>query len=337
MKLSTSLQKNILETAAGSILDRFLMRSRRLTLFFEDIIADYILTCEKAGRGEELSRLSQRWGELNVALLMPSPLKRLPYDVVVNDILKLSWGHLGIVDDMSMSKSGGCVIVRTKNESITRLIGENRFMEGFFSGVVNALFWSDSRLVHSTQDKASCSYEFEFFGGPPKVEGKTKSEYDRLNYLKPPKGLTLSDALKGDMLQLVDGRKLFFRGRRLTVTENTIFHLVGNSGIMLDSVPQSSHGFFKRVVSEDSTAEQKIALLKNLLQVMGWGTVTAMVKEDGAVVVEIANLPCGLQRENEDYSVLKSVMLGYLWLIDRGFRVVESRESQGHLRVTYGV
>jgi hypothetical protein len=57
MRLSTSLNRNILEANVGGIINKFKIESRRSTLFFEDILANYVKGCEEAGHAEEMEKI----------------------------------------------------------------------------------------------------------------------------------------------------------------------------------------------------------------------------------------------------------------------------------------
>jgi hypothetical protein len=335
LRLSTSLQKNILEATAGGVFNNFLMRRRRLTLFFEDIIAEYIFSCEKSGRGKELRRISQRWGELTFTRLLPGSIKKLPINFVANNLLKESWKNLGIVDDLHIERVDRIVDLSTKNESITRVIGGNEFMCGFFTGTISALYGSESNLISFRQDKGSCDYRFELGSKLHEIKGKDKAVYDKLNYMEPIKGFTLNDAVRRGIFELNDGYKIYFRGKRLTVTENTIFHLAGDANVLLEFVPSISYDFFNSVIAQDSTGEQKLTLLKNLLQVMGWGLITIIVKDCTEIKIEIRNPPYGLQPERDNWIVLGNILLGYLRLIDNGFEISNISEGRRCLELTF--
>ncbi|ODS37218.1 MAG: hypothetical protein A7315_04255 [Candidatus Altiarchaeales archaeon WOR_SM1_79] len=334
-RLSTSLQKGILETTVGSILNKFKIRSRRDTLFFEDIITQYVLTCEQHGHGKDIGRLSEKWGELNIHILTPAPIKKISNTLIMDRILRNVWTNLGIVDYVHLNKRYNTVYLTTKNESITRSIGRNDFMPGFFNGIVNALYNSRSKIIGVIQSKESCEYQFELTHEPVTITGKDKSLYDKLNYMEPIYGHTLGDAFRSGMLQLKDGNRIYFREKRVTITENTIFHLVGAANIMLDEVPRISYDFFSKVIEKESTDEQKLKMLKNLLQFMGWGIVTIVFRNKNEILFEIKNPPYGLQSEKDDWTVLSNVILGYLWAIDKDFEILNVNESSKNLKIMY--
>ncbi|OYT53610.1 MAG: hypothetical protein B6U72_05275 [Candidatus Altiarchaeales archaeon ex4484_2] len=334
MRISTSLSKRIIEASPGEVLNRFIARRRRMTLFFEDIVGEYVLECERGGFGSELADLSRKWAELTLDRLTPHSIRQLPPGLVVRYLLSKTWSNLGIVDRLSLQEDGGVVELRTRNESITRVIGGNLFMAGFFNGTVNALFGRRSELLDYSQSKESCLYRFSVGEEPLAVEGKSKKEYNRLNSMKPIEGFTLNEAVKKGVFNLRNGRELFFRDRRVTLTENTMFHLAGNSGLLLDRVSGISHDFFREVVDERVTAEKKLLLLKNLLQCMGWGVVRFLMEGD-TIIMKIKNPPFGLQDERDNWGFLSKTIQGYLWLVDEGYLLETVGDSETNLVIKY--
>lgn len=330
-----SLNRNLLECAVGGILNRFIARSRRITLFFDNIINDYISLCESEGYEGNTWKISKKWAELAFQQLVPNSIKRLPKPLIINHFGKKTWNSLGIVDDIHLDENGNTINLATRNESITRVIGENRFMLGFWNGTINALYSSQTRIVDYSQSKEVCRYQFEIENKPIYIEGREKSLYNRLNYLKPIKGFTLNDAIKKRILQLKEDNRIYFRNKRLTITENTIFHLAGNADIMIDKVPDISYNFFKDIVDLNSSNEQKLILLKNLLQIMGWGIVNIIIRNKNEVYVQIKNPPYGLQLEKDNWNFLCNTFLGYIWILDRDFEISDFREGYRDLRILY--
>jgi len=335
MRLSTSLRRGIIETTVGGVLNKFIMRDRRLTSFFEDIFGEYVTQCEKYGYNRDIRKLAERWGELLFYQLVSAPIKKLPPTLIINRLGKKSWSNLGIVDDIHLDGKDEIINLTTKNESITRIIGKNDFMLGFFKGTINALYNSQSKVVDCLQSKESCEYQFKLEDEPIIIKGKEKSLYDRLNYLEPIKGFTFDDAIKKNTLQLKEDNKLYFREKRIALTENTIYHLVGNANLLLDKVPSISYDFFKKIIKGDSTDEQKLTLLKNLLQIMGWGIVRIVVKDKEEIIIEIRNPPYGLQLERDNWQFISRVILGYLWLLNEGWVISDLQDKYKNLSIRY--
>ena len=335
MRLSESLKKNIIETTAGKILNKFKIKKRRNVLFFEDILAIYVKECEKAGFGKEMRNIAKRWMNLGVKKAVPDVIKKLPSTIFFNMILKNMWTNLGIMDDLKFLKKGSIITIKTKNETITRIIGKNDFSIGCFSGILNTLFNSEVRCVEALQSKKSSKYIFELKNEPFNTEGKNKEEYNRLNYLSKINGCTLTDALKNKIFQLKGKNRIYFRGKRLSIVENTIFHLTGNRGILLDKVPHISYDFFEQIIEKDSTDERKLVLLKTLLQTMGWGIIKISYRNKKIILIEIKNPPYGFQLEKDNWDFLIQAILGYFWLLDKDFKLVNIDSSYKQLNIIY--
>jgi len=323
-----------METTVGGILNRFKVRSRRLTLFFEDIITEYIMECEQYGCNKDIRQLTEMWGELLFYKLVPVSFKKLPTPVLIK-IAKKSWSNLGILDDIHVDKKGDTIYVTTRGESITNSIGKNDFMIGFFKGAASALYSSRLNVIGVIQNKELCEYQFKLTHEPITIIGKDKSLYDKLNYLEPLDGFILGDAFRKSTLQLRERNRILFREKRIIIMENTIFQLVGAVNLLLDELPKISYNFFSSVIEKESADEQKLNMLKNLLQIMGWGAVKIIVRNRGEILLEIKNPPYGLQLEKDNWHFLNRTILGYLWLLDEGFRIMDINESYKNLNVLY--
>jgi len=335
LRLSTSLRRDILETTVGGVLNRFKIRGRRDTLFFEEIPAYYIRECEKAGYVKEMRDIGQKWGFLIIDQLVPSAMKRLSAKILLNTIMKKVWVNLGLMNDLHVDVKNDIVILNTKNESITRFIGENEFAVGLYMGILNALCRSEMGYVNASQSENSCRYVFEIGNEPFYIEGKKKSTYNQLNSLPKSNKFALKDALRFGIFQLKSDNRIYFRNRLVVPIENTIFHLVSDRAILLDRIPPISYDFFKDIIKKDATNEERLNLLKTLLQVMGWGTVKIVIKSESEIVVEIENPPYGLQLEKDSLFSFTKVILGYLWLLNDEFKIKNFDESSKHLRVLF--
>ena len=161
---------------------------------------------------------------------------------------------------------------------------------------------------------------------------KDKRIYNKLNYIISPKGFTLKDAFKKNIFHLREN-KIYFRGNPLYPVENTIFHLISDSGILLEKIPYISYNYFKKII-KDSSDIKKLILLKTLLQTMGWGIVTIIPKEN-EIIIDIKNPPYGFQVERDRWDFLINTIMGYIWLIDKDFRIGDILEGYKHLIVKY--
>jgi hypothetical protein len=325
-----------METVVGGILNKFKIKSRRSTFFFEDILANYIKECEDAGYGEEMKEIAQKWAILCTQQLTPTGLKKLSPSIYFNVVAKNVWTNIGLMDFIHATKNGSIIKIETKNESITRIIEKNSFPVGFFTGILNVLFKSQIEHISKTQTKESCEYIFKIMNKPfGIISAKEKRVYDSLNYLLTIEGFTLKDALKKNILELKKMNKIYFRGKIIFPIENTVFHIIGNKSILLEKVPFISHKYFDEIIKKDTTKERKLALLKTLLQVMGWGIVEILIKNKKEIVVEIKNLPYGLQVEKNDWEFLIGTILGYLWLLDKNLEITNIKEAYKKLIITY--
>lgn len=338
MRFSESLQKNIMETNVGRLFNKFKIRSRRDVLFFEDIFANYVKECEKNGYGKEMKSIAQKWMNLAIQHTTPQILKKVPL-FFFNTVMKKVWINLGLIDNLSVSKNRNIIKIETENEVPTRIIGKNKFMIGSYIGILNVLFNSRVNCIEALQTKKHCEYIFEIENKPFALpECKEKKVYINLNRFINTEGfiegLTLKDLLKKRIFHLGENNKLYFRGKSIIFGENTLPHLMGNSQILLEKIPNISYDYFKEIIKENSTHEEKLFLIKILLQVMGWG-ITKIIKNKENVHIEIKNPPYGLQLEKDNWEFLIRTILGYLWLLDKKFRVKNVNEYHKKLTITY--
>jgi hypothetical protein len=210
-------------------------------------------------------------------------------------------------------------------------------MIGFFNGCLNAYFGLRTDCINAVQNKNSCEYVFRIRYKPIKIKARKKVVYDKLNYLQEIKGFTLQDALKSGIFQLRQSNRIYFRGRPILNIENTLFHIISNYNLLLDQVPHISHNFFKKIIKKTSADERKIILLKTLMQVLGWGIVKIVIKNRREIIMEIRNPPYGLQIEKDNWKFLCNVILGYLWLIDKKFKIKNIILAHKKLDVTFSV
>lgn len=314
----------------GVILNYFKIKKRRDTLYFGEIPAKYILLCEKKGFGSELREIGQKWMYLYFSTLIPETFKKIPPEDLLNEIIKRIWINMGVMGDYSIKREGNTLTIETKDEGMTELIGKNSFLLGFHEGVINALYGKEVEIIDARQTKSKCRYRFRLLDKKFVIKGKGKKEYDKLNHIPDVKGLTLNEMLKRKIFRL-KGHELYFRGKKLYSIENTIMHLFGNRGLILESVPKISYEFFKGILDRKSTEEDKLRLLKNILQAMGWGFLS-MTKGENSLKMKIENPPYGLQPEKENWGFLVKMIEGYLKNIDKKYKV--DRVNEGYKLLT---
>jgi hypothetical protein len=244
------------------------------------------------------------------------------------------WRDLGLLDDLHVDKRDALITLATRGECITRTIGENSFCTGLYMGTFSTLYNAKLSKVETRQDKYHSTYTFQIEDQPREnVPAKDKKTYDKLNETSEGRGYTLKDLLKKGTFTL-DGSRVYFRGKRLQVGENTLFHIFGEKKVLLESIPKISYNYFKDMIEPDAPPEKKLLMLKHILSAMGWGVIKILYDE-GKVSIEIRNPPYGLQREKDNWDFLLQTILGYLWLIDKNFRLQETREGHRYLRAAY--
>jgi hypothetical protein len=247
--------------------------------------------------------------------------------------VKKIWINMGLMSDFSMREEDDLIHIETKNEGTSELIGENSFQVGFYEGILNALYGKEFEVVDVKQTKKECSYSFKILEKKFRIEGKSKEEYNKLNYFPHAKGLTLKEMLKNNVFQL-KGEKLYFRGRILYPIENTAIHLFSNEGIMLEKVTEISYDFFNEVIEKKTKKEDKLRLLKNLMQVMGWGALS-ITERKNSINIKIENPPYGLQKEKDNWDFLVRMILGYVRTIDKKYKIDNVTEGYKLLKIGF--
>ena len=69
---------------------------------------------------------------------------------------------------------------------------------------------------------------------------------------------------------------------------------------------------------------------------MGWGILT-IIKKEKEIIIEIKNPPYGIQKESDNWDFIINVILGYLWVIDKKFRIIEIKCFFKKLIIKYGL
>ncbi|MBN2043113.1 MAG: hypothetical protein JW754_04890 [Candidatus Aenigmarchaeota archaeon] len=326
MRLSDSLKRGIMKSGVGGILNKFKIRSRRSTLFFEDIFSEYVMHCENNGKKKEMFNLAKKWASVSTQQLIPGWLKNVSDISVFNLAANNVWTNVGLVEYFDGKKDDDIVYVTTKREFLTRITGENEFMKGFFVGCVNGFFRKECDIVSSVQSRTECMYKIILRKEEFKIGAKDKKKYDTLNYLPAAIGFSLQDALKKNIFQLKEKNRIYFRKRPISPTENTIFHIISNEGPFLETVPEISFNYFKDILLKGEE-KRMLSMLKTLLQCMGWGVVK-ILEDVSKIKIIIKSPPCGLQTEKENLVFIINVILGFLWTIDRRIVLGEWMESE---------
>lgn len=320
MKLSESLRKNIMSVNVGSIVNKFKAHSRRNVLFFEDIMANYIKECQEEAYDEDIRNICQKCMHLITHVLPPPILKKLPVNILFNNFLRRAWISIGALEDIHLTKDDDIIKIRIRNEQITRIIGQNEYTPGLLIGILEILHKHKIECIKKVIRGDITMYEFKITNKPlEKIEAKDKILYNKLNYFKKTKGIGFKDALVKGTFQIKDSSRTYFRSKSVMILENTLFHLLSNSGILINRISHISYKFFKNIVEKESSFEGKLILLKNILQIMGWGIVNvSMIKKDKIILI-IKNPPYGLQKEKDNWNFLVQMILGYLWILNKKF------------------
>ena len=319
MRLAESLRRGILESRVGGIVNKFKLRPRRVTLFFEDILANYLLMCEKKGHMEEMRQIGEQWGLLTARTLIPPLIFKLPLHLF-SQVAKRVWTSIGILEDLHVSKTGNTLILTTKKEEITRIIEKNSFVLGSFGGVFEAYFNLVLIPISVSQTREKSQYVYKITNEKLKKSNcREKEEYTHLNIIPPTKGFTLKDVVKKNIFQLKKNR-IYFRKKSIFNSENTLFHLIGNRGILLETIPQIAYNYFNEIIDKKTSVEKKLLLLKTLLQTMGWGVVTIKLSANN-ILLRVSYVPCGLQAEKDNWIFLVKTISGYLQIINHNIDI----------------
>ena len=337
MKLSHSLHRGILEATVGALFNQLMMssvRRRRNTLFFEGIVAEYILLCEKSGYADRMFSIGHKWFSIIFSRLFSSRIWRMSPIFVLGNVLRPLWISLGVLDDMKAEQHGRELSIVTYNDSITRLIGPNQFYVGMVVGGLSLLFGKKVRCIKAVQTRAKSSYRLVLLNEPPmQYPSLSLDAYNEKNRFTPESGFNLPMALKQRMFTLA-GNRILFRGKGVWHVENTVFHLFSSEKILLGKVPRISYNYFKGIIQKETGSKEKLRLLKTLLQVMGWGQFSFRVQEK-SIVVKATNLPVGFQKEKGDWTFLFKVMEGYIWLINKKYQLVSLKQARTSAIASY--
>ena len=335
MRLSESLRKNIMYTGPGRIINTFKINRRRNVLLFEEILARYIKECETGGYNKEIGEISSKLTNLVMNSITPLPLKKLPLTLVLNTITRNVWINLGVLDDLKSTIKDGMLHIKTKNEFICRIIGENEFSTKFVEGIVSVLSSRVAECIRKTQSLESCSYILKLKQEPClRLDSKPRGVYHKLNEFPQASGFDLKKAVESKFF-IIKNNRIFFRGKVLIPMENTIFHLISNANLLKNRISEISHDFFEGIVYKNTPLESRLVMLKNLLQISGWGIVNIIV-ERNRIKISITNLPFGLQLEKDNWDFLVRFILGFLWTIDH-YSIKNASASSRALRIEYSL
>lgn len=335
MKISEFLRKDVLKASVGGIKNRIKLHERRDTFFFEEIGARYVSACDSAGRSLEMEAIGEKWMALYFKYLLPSGFRKMPPKFFLNVIVKKIWVSMRMMDYFRLREDAGTFEIITNNEGVTRIVGANSLMTGFYKGILASLYGYRFKTLETSQGKTECRYLFAMTSERFDVHGKGKQAYDRLNRIVASDGFGLKDAIKSRLIEIKDN-SLYYRSKTISPIENTLFHIIGNEGIMLNVVADVSQDFFSGIIDAGSDEIRRAVTLKTLLQVMGWGMVNIKFTDNEATVL-IKNPACGLQLEKDNWDFLTQTILGYLRLTRRSASLSRTEHANARLRLTYAL
>lgn len=331
MRLSESLRRDIMETAVGGIINKFKFKRRRTTLFFEDILAEYIKACEDAGYSDKMREIGELWGALGTKQLgVPTVFLSI---ALLNYMVRTVGSNLGLFDEFNITLKENIVSIKTKNEFITRLIGNNEFMTGVFKGCISSYFKKRLKFIKAEADKYEAEYILEFVGEMYDLQCRDKRTYDALNALPDKRGFALKDALKNHIFTL-KGNRIYFREKSIIPIENTVFHIIGNENILMDDLSAMAYDFFREIIDKDASPEKKLTLLKTLLQVMGWCRVNISYNRK-EIIMKMNYVPSGLQTENNNWKFLIMTIAGYMRTIDTKLNIEKITQTDNGICVVF--
>jgi hypothetical protein len=334
MRLSESLRKNIMQTSPDGIINMFKISKRRDVLFFEEILAKYIKMCEDAGYRPQMKQIAKEWAFLYVKNFLPEFMEKIPKSVLLNSVMKKVLMNIGLLSDLKANIKNGEITLSAYEEAMTRCIGENEFCIGLWEGVLSGLYRRDAEALSAGQSGEKSVYALSLKYTPFDIESKGKGRYTSMNRTFGENG-ELKRYLRMRIIVLENNR-MYFRGKSVVLGENTLFHLFGQKKILIGRVAGISHSCFRDIIDPGSSPDSKIALLKNILQVFGWGEIKIMYGANG-ITVKIANPPYGMQKGEDNWIFLANAVLGYIFLVDKRYRISGVKTFRWGLEISYSI
>ena len=179
MNISRMIGDNGVKIDAGVIINKLKIRKRRLVIFFEDIISEYIKTCEEEGFSDLIEMAAYDWSRIYSEMLMPDIIRKIPRRLCLNSFLPVIWKRAGLLDDFNATIKDGKIILRTRYEVLTRTYGKNRFCVGLYRGILEYLFKATCNLTEVVQNMEKCEYTYsiDYNKKPDIINGKKKEMY----------------------------------------------------------------------------------------------------------------------------------------------------------------
>lgn len=338
MKFAESLRKEVMYSFVGCLINKLKLRRRRDVIFFGDIFNELIRVWNTKNP-ELLERIGKEWMSLYFISMVPSAMRKLPVNIFLNTVMKTIWHNLGLLDDLKAEHEGDIFTIRTRNENITNVIGNNHFLPGLYKGVLSVMLNSSviTESIKQTRDKRKYNvYKFRVSGKESEVEPREKEEYNKINNVNTMNDLTLPNAIKKKMITIEHDNRMYYNGHALSVVENTLFHILGEHSEFLEDVSGVSAEFFKKMLAKSGDDYLRIKLLKNVLQVMGWGIITVKLSED-EIIFTIKSPPYGLRKTGDNWKFISETILGYIHTFKRNAKIKKYEPLKGKVIIVYSL
>lgn len=334
MTLAFSLAKDILHSSAGIIINRFKAGERRIVLFPENILAEYIKICDNEKYGEELFGITIKWSDTICREIIPRSIREIASELIINLVVGQTWVNLGIVDDFKAKISDKKIDIEVSNCAIIRLIGLNSFSRGILEGNLTNILGQDLELEKEELNGKIAKCTFTKKGNLEAAVREEKRKALKTNPCQKTGGINLKEAVEKNIFTLDARNKIMFRGKILLPLESTIFHMLGGCNILLDKIPAISTNFFNEIIDKTAPLEKKLVLLKSLLQAMGWGTPTITIYGD-EISIRISNAPESLLAEKENHVFFAKTIEGYMRSVEENLQAVEYTENEGGFSIYF--
>jgi len=336
MNLAGSIHKGIISIKPGGVHNTHILKRRRNTIFFEDLISEYYKICEQHGHGEQLYSTAQEWmAKVGITLSPPEVLKN-PGINIINNIQNPMWSNLGLINKIHAEQDKDRVSVTVESPCCTRIIGKNAFMSGVFTGAMNYAFLRQVELLSEKTTKERSIFEYKILSTKFVNNAIDRQKYIKMNEIPDTKSTSMKHALNAKTIQLHENNRLYLRNHPLWYVENTIFHMLGHRGLMLAELEDLSKNFFKSLIDKDTSLENKLRLLKTIIQTLGWGIVTILI-DGNQIIIKIDFIPHGLQTTPDNYSLLTSVWTGYLKAINENSELQNSTVTSNTHYLKYSI
>lgn len=293
----------------SGILNRFRGVRRRNVVFFDEVLAEYIAVCEKAGYGKEVYSIGKEWGSAYSQGVIPPFIRKIPRPLLLNNIMGRLWRSMDLLDGLDVKEDGRNIEFKTSGECVTRTIGKNALVQGLYNGVLSVLCGYDIEDDGCEQTKEGSVYRYRISRRPFSAESKGAEEYTRMNFGAKEGAYSLQAAYR-DRFFTLKGNKSYLKGAHIQISESTLFHIIGNRGPMINGVAKIASGYLRRTVGKMSE-DYALKSAKMLIEAGGWGKADFLIKGN-SINLSISNPPYGFQTGKDNWKWLSMNLLGYI-------------------------